>query len=161
MRHAEGMDETVKKSPDRTLQVIIGVIIALVLLALVVVFTRGAPRQLDPSSPAGVVQRYSEAAITGDESAAEAYLTEAALARCSSMASAVPDNIRVVLLSTNERADSADVKVSVVRSYAGGPFGSAESESDGVFDLVRVDGRWRIDNTPWQLTVCPPNEESQ
>jgi hypothetical protein len=101
------MDETLKRSPDRTLWIIGGVIAALVLIALVAVFTRGAPRQLDPSSPAGIAQRYSEAAIAGDESAAGDYLTVDALARCADMDGHAADNIRVVLLSITERADSA------------------------------------------------------
>ncbi|MGO4692518.1 hypothetical protein [Glaciibacter sp. 2TAF33] len=155
------MDETLKKSPDRTLWTIIGVIIALVVVALVVVFTRGAPRQLDPSSPAGVVQRYSEAVIAGDESAAGRYLTAEVVARCTGGESHVTDDIRVVLVSTTERDDSADVTVSIVTSYPGGPFDRAESESDGVFDLVRVAGQWRIDTTPWPLTVCPPNKGTE
>jgi hypothetical protein len=158
VRHAVHMDESVKKSPDRTLQIIIGIIAALVLIALVVVFTRGAPRQLDASSPAGTVQRYSEAAIAGDEAAAGTYLTAAALARCAGVGSFTPDNVRVVLVSTTERAESADVKVSIVTSYPGGPFGNSESESVDVFDLVKVDGQWLIDDTPWQLTVCPPSK---
>ena len=50
---------------------------ALVVVALVVVFTRGAPAPLDESTPEGVVQRYSAAVIEGDEATAITYLVPA------------------------------------------------------------------------------------
>ena len=43
--------------PDRTLIVILSVIGVLVIVALAVVFSRGEPKLLDESTPAGVVQR--------------------------------------------------------------------------------------------------------
>ncbi|MEC5150850.1 hypothetical protein [Cryobacterium sp. GrIS_2_6] len=43
--------------PDRTLIAVLSVIAVLVIVALVVVFSRGAPEQLDQATPAGVVQR--------------------------------------------------------------------------------------------------------
>lgn len=141
--------------PDRTLVVILSVIAALVVVSLAVVFSRGEPKQLDASTPEGVVQRYAAAVIAGDESAAAAYLTAEALDSCQDFNTAVTDNIRVTLVSTTERADSADVKVSIVTSYESGPFGASESESEDAFDLARIDGEWLIDRAPWQLAVCP------
>lgn len=148
------MSETAKK-PDRLLLVILGIIAALVLVSLLVVFTRGEPSLRDASTPEGVVQRYATAVIAGDESTAAEYLTKAALDRCDKFEQGDAGNIRVTLVSTTEREDSADVRVSIVTFYGSDPFGSSESEYEDVFDLVTVDGDWKIDTAPWQLTVCP------
>lgn len=141
--------------PDRTLLAILAAIAALVILALAVVLTRGEPAPLDESTPAGVVQRYSSAVIDGDETAAAAYLSDAARNKCSNVERPSADNLRVTLVSTTERADSADVKVLITVSEGGGPFGSAEYQVEDVFDLVRMGDHWLIGNAPWQLTVCP------
>ena len=140
---------------SRTLIIILGAITALVILALAVVLTRGEPPQLDESTPAGVVQRYSAAVIAGDESAAADYLTDQVRAECSRFEQFGAGNLTVTLVSTKERSDSADVSVSIASSTGNGPFGAPESEYDDVFALVKTDGAWRIESAPWQLTVCP------
>ena len=141
---------------DRALLVVLGLIVLLVLVALVVVFTRGAPEPLDAGTPGGVVQRYTAAAVDGDEDTAARYLTATALANCDRYSEPGTDDIRVTLLDTTERVSSADVRVSIVTFYDAGPFGSSESESEDVFELVRADEGWLIDVAPWQLMVCPP-----
>jgi hypothetical protein len=142
--------------PDRTLIVILGVIAVLVIVALVVVFTRGEPAQLDETTPEGVVQRYSAAVIDGDEAAAEEYLVPELADSCRRIETGPVDGMRVTLVSTTERADTADVEVLIVTSYDGGMFGSSEYEEQGVFDLVAADGGWLIESAPWPLTVCDP-----
>ena len=149
------MDATPPR-PDRTLIVMLGVIAALVVVALIVVFTRGEPELLDESTPEGVVQRYSAAVIEGDEAAATQYLVPELGSPCDRIDRGPVDGIRVTLVSTTERDDSADVKVLIVTSYEGGLFGSSEYEESGVFDLVAADGRWLIESTPWPLTICDP-----
>jgi hypothetical protein len=139
---------------SRTLIIILGVIGALVILALAVVFTRGEPAQLDESTPAGVVQRYSAAVIAGNESAAAEYLTEDVRADCSRLEQFGAGNLAVTLVSTKERSDSADVAVSIASSTGNGPFGAPESEYEEVFGLVKAGDAWRIESAPWQLTVC-------
>ena len=151
----EATAETQARTPDRTLFAILGVIALLVIVALAVVFTRGEPAPLDGTTPAGVVQRYSAAVIAGDEEAAAAYLGEAARSRCSQTARTGADQLRVVLVSTTERAETADVKVLITASNGGGPFGSGEYQVEDVFDLARTGDTWKIDNAPWQLAVCP------
>ena len=127
----------------------------IVVVALIVVFTRGEPAPVDEATPAGVVQRYSAAVIAGDETAAAAYLTDAAKNRCSTtMERMSGDNLRVTLVSTTERPASADVKVLITVSEGGGPFGSAEYQIEDDFDLVKTGDTWLIDRAPWQLTVC-------
>jgi hypothetical protein len=140
---------------SRTLIIILGVIGALVILALAVVFTRGEPAQLDESTPAGVVQRYSIAVIAGDESAAAEYLTEEVRSDCSRVEQFGAGNLTVTLVSTKERSDSADVAVSIATSTGNGPFGAPESEYEDVFGLVKAGDGWLIESAPWQLTVCP------
>ena len=161
MGHAERMDPA-PASRDRTLIGILSAIAVLVVVALVVVFGRGAPEQLDPETPEGVVQRYSAAAIDGDEVAAAEFLTPDAREDCDRVSGEVADSIRVTLLGTEQRDDSADVRVSIITTYGdGGPFGPSESQTDGVFDLVRQDGDWLIDRAPWQLIVCSGTEVSR
>ncbi|WP_353814531.1 hypothetical protein [Agromyces sp. SYSU T00266] len=148
--------EAQRPRPDRALVVILAVLGALVVIALVVVFTRGEPEQLDATTPEGVVQQYSAAVIDGDEAAAMEFLVPELADECVRMPSAEPAGIRVTLVDTTERDDTADVDVLVVATYGDGPFGSSEYEERGVFDLVRVDGEWRIESTPWPLTICDP-----
>ena len=141
--------------PDRTLVVILGIIGALVIVALMVVFSRGAPAQLDASTPEGTVQRYASAVLEGDEKEAAQYLSEAALDSCERADRPSTRNISISLVSTTVRSDTADVRVSITTSYDGGPFGSSDYETEGVVDLVRTDGSWRIDSAPWEITICP------
>lgn len=144
--------------PDRTLLVILGVIAALVVVALVVVLSRGEPEPLDESTPAGVVQRYSAAVIDGDEEAAKEYLVSELADDCLRIEPGPVDSMRVTLVDTEEREDSADVRVLIAVSYGGGMLGSDEYQEDAVFDLVREGDAWRIETAPWQLTVCQPTE---
>ncbi|GAA1058192.1 hypothetical protein GCM10017608_05950 [Agromyces luteolus] len=148
--------EAKRSRPDRTLVVILAALGVLVVFALVVVFTRGEPGQLDAGTPEGVVQQYSAAVIDGDEAAAMEYLVPELADECVRMPTSEPAGIRVTLVGTTERDDTADVDVLIVTTYGDGPFGSSEYEERGVFDLVRVDGEWRIESAPWPLTICDP-----
>ncbi|WP_246528021.1 hypothetical protein [Pseudarthrobacter albicanus] len=145
---------TERRRPDRTLPAVLAAIAVLVIVALAVVFTRGDPEPLDAATPAGVVQRYAAAVIDGDETAASAYLTAAARNKCGAGQRSGADRLRVTLVDTTERADSADVKVLITVFEGGGPFGSSEYQVRDVFDLARTGDKWLIDNAPWQLTVC-------
>ena len=140
--------------PDRTLISVLAVIAGLVIVALVVVFSRGAPAQIDRATPAGVVQAYSAAVLDGDEQKAADFLTPHALASCDTVGNRPAADLRVTLVSTTERQGSADVTVSIVTAEDAGPFGSSEFETREVFDLLTVDGVWKIDSAPWQLTIC-------
>ncbi|TFC49800.1 hypothetical protein E3T26_08545 [Cryobacterium sp. TMT1-21] len=146
---------TANGKPDRTLIIILSVIAVLVVVALVAVFTRGEPQALDPGTPEGVVQGYATAVIDGDEQAAGEFLTEDAFSGCEKFDRSPTGDLRVTLVSTTERAESADVKVSIVTSSGNGPFGADEYETEGVFDLVKVNGDWLIDDTPYELMICP------
>jgi len=147
------MTDAVRK-PDRIILVLLGIIGVLVVVALAVVFSRGAPEPLDEASPAGVVQRYSTAVIDGDVSTAETYLTDSARTACRGSFTGEPRPTRVVLVSTSERDQSATVKVSIVNSSQGGPFGPSEYEMEDVFTLVKADGSWKISQAPYPLAAC-------
>ncbi|TXN28767.1 hypothetical protein [Lacisediminihabitans profunda] len=142
--------------PDRALIVVLAVVAVIVVIALVVVFSRGAPKLLDASSPEGVVQRYSTAVIDGDEKKAAGYLVAATRDGCVRFDAPLTDNIRVTLVSTRVRADSADVRVSIAQSFDNGPFGTSESQFEDVFSLVKQGGDWLIETAPPILTVCSP-----
>ncbi len=148
------MDKPATK-PDRTLLVILGVIGVIVIVALLVVFTRGEPALRDADTPEGVVQRYSAAVIAGDDEAAALYLVERERTECEGFFPENSENLRITLVSTTERASSADVRVSIITSYQGGPFGGSEYEFEGLFTLDLVDEKWLVDTAPWQLMICP------
>ncbi|GAC1502479.1 MAG: hypothetical protein NVS2B15_25070 [Pseudarthrobacter sp.] len=144
----------VAAKPDRTLIAIVSAIALLVVVALAVVFTRGGPETLDASTPQGVVQRYSTAVIENDTAKANSYLTEAAKSVCRGYYESGPHPVRVVLLSTTERDGSAQVRVSLVTSGGGGPFGPSEYEMEDRFALVKSGGSWLIEQAPYQLASC-------
>jgi hypothetical protein len=150
----EAMDRPATR-PDRTLVAILAIIAILVISSLVVVLTRREAAVLDPSTPAGTVQAYAAAVIDGDRRAAATYLTHDARDRCDPMMPRPSGTLRVRLLTTDERADSARVRVLVVQSSGGGPLGSSDYDTEDAFDLVKVAGQWKVDTAPWQLSVCP------
>ncbi|WP_255768800.1 hypothetical protein [Pseudarthrobacter sulfonivorans] len=146
--------KTAARKPDRTLIAILAVIALLVVVALAVVFTRGGPETLDASTPQGVVQRYSTAVIAGDTATANSYLTDTAKSVCRGYYESGQRPVRVVLIATTERDDSALVRVSLVSSGGGGPFGPSEYEMEDRFALVKASGSWRIEQAPYQLVSC-------
>lgn len=146
--------DTDARRPDRTLFIVIAAVAALVVIALIVVFTRGGAAPLDESTPAGVVQRYTEAVIAGDEESARGYLAADVRDGCERLDPGPLDDVRVALEATTERGDTADVDVSVVTTSSGGLFGPSEYRSEESFGLVREAEGWVIDSAPWQFAVC-------
>ncbi|APX03722.1 hypothetical protein [Arthrobacter sp. QXT-31] len=152
---------TTRPRPDRTLMAVLAIIAGLVAVALAVVFFRGQPDPLPESTPAGVVQRYAAAVIDGDEAAARRYSTDGRFgtgqpgAPCTRAERPPAGAMRVTLVSTVERADTAEVHVVLATSDGSGPFGNSEYESEAVFGLERVNGNWLVATAPWQFTICP------
>lgn len=155
MRHARGMTDAPRRRPDRVLIGILAAIALLVLVAVAVLVFRPSPRAYPAGSPEGTVQRYSAAVLDGDERAAIDYLSAKARARCDGSTAPYPGDIRVTLLESTVRDSTADVRVRVTVTSGDAPFGVDEYSTDAVFDLVKENGRWLIDQAPWQLTVCP------
>ncbi len=155
LRHALAMPETPVR-PDRTLPIILSVIAALVVIAVVVVFTRGAPEQLDPSTPQGTVQQYVTAVIDGDKSAAAEHLSPTWLDDCDPLNYGQETaQLRVSLISTTESDASATVEVNISYGPGNGPFGVSDYDYDDSFRLEKTGSDWQITVAPWEFAVCP------
>jgi hypothetical protein len=135
----------------RHLILLLSAIAVLVIVSLVVVFTRGEPELLDESTPEGVVQRYSIAVVDGDDDTAVGYLSAGARDQCGTVQNHGTENLRVTLISTDLRDDSADVRVRMTRQ--GGLFGE-EYPSEDDFKLVRAGDDWALEYVPWELNIC-------
>jgi hypothetical protein len=151
--------DTSSAKPDRTLLGILAVIILLVVVAVVVVFTRGAPQLHDPGSPERAVQDYASAVIDGDIDAARELLAPSSNKDCMENGLA-PTDLRLTLVDTRERGDTATVTVLVATSYSGGPFGGSGYEYEEAFQLERSGDEWLISSAPWEFTVCPKADAS-
>jgi hypothetical protein len=146
------MSDTARAS-RLTLIALAAAVALVVVVALIAVFARGGPAPLDADTPEGVVQRYAQAVVDGDLETAEGYLVPELVESCERVSRGA-DDLRITLEETTERDDRARVEVLVVTVYGSGPLGPDEYESEEAFDLVRVDGEWRIETAPWDLTVC-------
>lgn len=140
--------------PDRSLLIVLGIVAVLVVVALIVVFTRGAGAPLDASTPAGVVQRYAEAVIAGDEDAAREFLDPDLSADCLDAHQSDHTGKRVTLTGTKEHGDTADVSVTITATSGGGLLGPSEYQYDDTFQLRRAGDRWVITTASWDFTVC-------
>lgn len=136
-----------------TLIALVGGVVLVVLIALIAVFARGGAAPLDPATPEGVVQRYSQAVVDGDAQTALTYVVPEVADACVSRWVSEEDT-RITVLETTERADTAHVRVLIVTVYGPGPLGADEYEAESSFDLVKVGGDWLVEVAPWRLAVC-------
>ena len=140
--------------PDRTLLAILIVVGLLVVIALVVVLVRsGGQQSLDPSTPEGVVQRYAQAVVDGDDEGAVEYLTKRS-EDCEYYYNSGEVNLRLTFQSTEISGDEATVRVSVSTSYGGDPFSNYEYSTDSEFKLVKSGSTWLIEETPYEFIAC-------
>ena len=145
-----------KPKPDRTLLAVLIVVGLLVVIALVVVLVRSTVREsLDPSTPEGVVQRYAQAVIDGDDATAAEYLT--GRSEDCGYYDSEPGNLRLTFDSTKISGDEARVQVSISSSYGGDPFSSYEYSYDDEFRLVKSGGSWLIKSAPYEFLSCGAN----
>ena len=150
-----------RAKPDRTLLGILAIIAALVVIAIVVVFTSGSPELREPGTPERVVQDYATAVIDGDTEAAAELLTQTWKDECQGMGyGAETPNLRITLVSTREHGDTATVTVSVASGNDGGPFGGTGYDFEDAFQLERAGDAWLIGSAPWELTICPGSDLS-
>lgn len=140
--------------PDRTLITILSVIAVIVIVALVVVFTRGAPADVDPSTPEGVVQSYTRAVISNDRDAALGMLAADIRDNCDRAEPNNIRNLRMSVISTTAKANSAVVEVTIAHNTGGGLFGDSSYSNDASFTMVREDGAWKVEYTPWEFMLC-------
>ncbi|MHA6667407.1 nuclear transport factor 2 family protein [Homoserinimonas sp. A447] len=152
------MDASAPK-PDRTLLGVLAVIAVLVVVAVVVVFTRGTPELHDPGTPERAVQEYAAAVIDGDFEAARELLAPAPAEDCVDFGPKATD-LRLTLVETRERGETATVTVLVASGYSGGPFGGSGYEYEEAFQLEHSGDDWLISSAPWEFTVCPKADAS-
>ena len=138
--------------PDRTLIVMLSVIVAIVLIAVIVVLTRGGPTQFDPATPEGVVQKYTNAVVDSDYPTALGLLTSATRKNCERADPRTPQSFSMTVDSTSIDGDRAVVRVSVEQG-TGGMYGGSSYITDDKFVLVNEDG-WRVERAPWDLMMC-------
>ena len=126
--------------PDRTLVAIVSVIAAIVVIAIVVVFTRGGQSDVDPASPEGAVQSYSQAIVDSDFEAARTFIAEDVLAQCERADPSALEGLRMTVISSTVNGS--------------GTFGGSSYQYDDLFTLVKEDSRWKIETAPWELALC-------
>ena len=113
-------------------------------IALIAVFARGGAAPLDPGTPEGVVQRYSQAVVDGDAQTALTYLVPevADVVRDAMLSERRPaDHV----LETTERDDSARASVLVVTVYGRVRSARTSTRARTSFELVRVGGDWLVE----------------
>jgi hypothetical protein len=125
----------------------------LVVASVAAVLSRGEPALLDESTPDGVVQRYAAAVIDGDDVTAATYLTDGALEFCTEYQRQTDEELRVTLSSVDTFDHTADVEVTITTNYGVEPFGMSEYRENATFELLEIDGVWKVDTVPWQLTI--------
>lgn len=142
-----------RAKPDRTLLAVLIVVALLVVLALVAVLVRGTAREsLDPNTPEGVVQRYAQAVIDGDDATASQYLA-GRLDGCDYYERGT-GKLRLTFRSSTISGDSATVLVTVTTSYGGDLFGNGEYSYDEQFRLVSSGESWLISEAPYDFLTC-------
>ena len=149
---------------DRFLLAIVGGTLLLVLVSVIIVFTVGRARpapNVDPNSPAGVVQSYVEAIRAGDVEKARGYLTRQAQIDSDTRQRQNPlrpnpdDRMRIVVETVSATDTTADVKLTISHFYGrNDPFSAGTSHRDTTVRLVREDGVWKISQPPqaYELT---------
>jgi hypothetical protein len=150
---AEIIEPAAPAKPDHTLLAILIVVALLLVIAVVVVLVRTSARAtLDAASPEGVVQRYSQAVLDGDDATAAKYF-KGSPDDCGYYDSQ-SDNLRLTFKSTHISGDTATVRVTVSQNYGGGPFSNYEYSTDERFTLVKSSGTWVIIEAPYEIILC-------
>lgn len=140
--------------PDRTIIAILALIATIIVIAVVVVFTRGGPAELDPSTPEGVVQSYTNAVVADDDVVALDFLTASVRENCDHMHTRELSGLLMTVDSTRIRGDRAIVAVTMEQSPGGGLYGGSRYVFDEKFTLAREGNLWKVDSAPWDLMVC-------
>jgi hypothetical protein len=142
-----------RRGPDRTLVAILVAIGVIVVVALIVVLSRGAAAPFDASTPEGVVQRYAQAVSDGRLDDARVYVSDTADIECYDYDLGV-EQPRLTFVSTDISGDVATVTVNLTTTYGYSLFGSSESSYEELFTLERGTGEWQITKAPYPFGVC-------
>lgn len=130
----------------------IGLIIVVVAVVTVLSSTKSAV-VIDRSTPAGSVQVYLKAILSGKNGEAAKMLSTDSICTADDIDRAyVVETARVLLVDSSTEGTTAEVRVRV-EIPSGSPFGDFMTE-DHTFRLSSIDGTWRITGVPWPLFDC-------
>lgn len=133
---------------------VLAALIGVFIVVAAVLATRPAP-DLDPTTPEGVVQTYSRAMLSGDVAAGRALTTPALQSRCPTPPLAPPEpGTSLDLVGTSISGDRAVVRVQIIHRGGNSPFDLNEYRTEDAFELLRIDGAWRVNQAPWEIDPC-------
>ncbi len=135
--------------PNVVLAVVAGTVVALGILAGILTATRQPP-DIDPGTPAGVVQLYTLAVIDGDDAAIVRYLHPST--GCTDPLPIGRDGVRTSLTIVDTRIDGDRATVVADLSEYSGALDSWDHREE--FELRRDDGEWLITGQPWPVYGC-------
>lgn len=139
--------------PNRTLAILVVVIVVVSSVAGVIAGTRPAS-VLDRTTPEGTVQEYLRSMFDRNFDRAVATFDSDSQCDVQDMdQSWIPEQVSVDLLSTDISGDYALVKVRVEITYSGGLFQDMGYE-EHTYQLRQSGGVWRMTGTPWPLYSC-------
>ena len=142
------------RSADTRILLWSGIAIGVLVLVAVVFSFRENP-ELDPGTPEGVVQRYLQAMIDGEEGVARAYLSDRLQGQCRNLyryAYFSERSVRIEWLATTVDGSTAYVDIREIRHWP--DVVDDYSEHDRVFTLKLTDDGWRITHQSWPWYQC-------
>lgn len=142
-----------RRGPDRTLVAVLIAIGVIVIVALIVVLSRGAAAPFDESTPEGVVQRYAQAVSDGDDEKALEFTAPTSEFECYDYDTGA-DRARLTFVGTDISGDRATVTVNLTTTYGYSIFGSSQSSYEERFELEKTGGDWKITQAPFEFAVC-------
>lgn len=141
------------RGPVRPVLIVVGAVLVLVAAAIASVATLGSRTATYPAgSPEAAFQSYLAAFVERDYEASYAYFSDTVKARlpygqyvdeCTSRAVS-GEEVRVIIERADVSGERATLRLVIERYYANG-LQSSRYRSPGEVRLVRVDGRWLID----------------
>lgn len=111
------------------------------------------PAELDPHTPAGVVQQYVQAVMAGDNDLASDFLAASSVCDAGDLDRTYVDPAsRIDLLSTSIDGNRAHVRIAV--QIPTGELMQSNWTDERTIRLERMDETWRITGIPWPLYEC-------
>ena len=139
--------------PGTGLLIAAGGVLVLAVAAATVAALRPAG-DLDPGGPPGVVQGFLDAMVAGDRDTVLELIDPDEGCDVEDLRNTqMPQEVRVVLVSTESGDDVATVTVQVSESSGEDLFGSGWKHRE-TYRMTDVDGSWRITMPAWPLYLC-------
>lgn len=141
-----------RANPNRVLAIVLGLVVVLIAVLALFSSTKSA-MVVDPTTPAGTVQAYVKAVLSGKHVEASALISPTSSCTASDLdRTYTQDTTRVLLLSSTIDGTSSEVKVRM-ELPSGSPFGDVMTQEHS-FQLSKLNGSWRISGTPWPFFDC-------